>query len=143
LAHTLSRVVLDWPGWREAGPEDIDFEALTRYFKLLRMAVEAGKVSAPLRERVRLAAARLEPDGSPGWFDRMGRLIESMIALQPAPPYRDGTWALRALDILLSDIPEEQVRNSRVILLGEVERVYTCAGHVPPQWVNVLRDEIA
>jgi hypothetical protein len=54
-----------------------------------------------------------------------------------------GTSQRWALDVLLCDLPKEQVRSARVFLLGEVERLYISAGHQPPPWVNILRGEFA
>lgn len=144
LAFTLARVVLEWPGWADVGPEllgDHTTEFL-RYHTLVRMAVEVGTVPEPFRAAVRRVAEVLEPAGQRSWFSLMEHRVEAVIALEPAPPYRDGTWARRAMDILLYDLPPEQVDHARAFLIDEVERVYTSARHTPPQWLNVLRKDL-
>lgn len=47
--------------------------------------------------------------------------------------------ARHALDILLHDIPEEQVRHCRLFLLEELERLYISARRMPPQWIRMIR----
>jgi hypothetical protein len=145
LARMLARVVLDWPAWEQIGPESLDghLSSFHRYWTMLRLTVKAGDVPAAFRILVNRVAQVLEPHGHPAWFVGMNRHIEAIIALEPAPPYRDGTWPGRALDILLHALPEEDADDATLSLLGAVEGVYTSAGHAPPPWVRLLHDQLS
>jgi hypothetical protein len=71
----------------------------------------------------------------------MRRRIEALAALEPTLPDYNGTWVRRAFQILLYDLPGEQMEHGWLFLLGEVERLYRNAGQKPPQWLGMLRRE--
>lgn len=58
----------------------------------------------------------------------------------PGADVLDAEICREAIYVLLHGIPEEQRAHAFLFCLGELERLYRSSGHIPPPWINRLRE---